>query len=232
MKLAAVAALLLAAAALVGFGHLGSAHGSSPPQGDRLTVTGAGTVRSVPDRAQLTFGVESTGATPREATSANAARARAVIEALRRAGIAKVDLQTQDVSVGRNWDDDGHQAGFMAHTSVLVTVRGVARAGAIVDAAVAAGATETSGPSFDRSDRDALYRQALAKAFEAARAKAEALAAESGSGLGRAVRIEEAQDEPVFPMYARALEAKDAGTPVEPGTQEVKASVTVTFALG
>jgi hypothetical protein len=232
MKLVAVAALLLAAAALVGFGHLGSAHGSAPPQGGRLTVTGSGTVRSVPDRAELTFGVESTGATARVATAANAARAQAVVEALRRAGISKGDLQTQDVSVGRNWDDEGHPAGFQAHTSVLVTVRGVARAGTIVDTAVAAGATETSGPSFDRSDRDALYRQALASAFGAARAKAEALAAGSGAGLGAAVRIEEAQDEPVVPMYARALAAKDVSTPVEPGTQEIQASVTVTFALG
>jgi uncharacterized protein len=111
-----------------------------------------------------------------------------------------------------------------------VKVREVARAGSILDSAVAAGATETSGPSFDRGDREALYRSALKVAFADARAKAATLAGEAGASLGRVVRIEEspAATGPI-PMYATTLERSP--TPVEPGTQEVQATISVTFSL-
>ena len=140
-------------------------------------------------------------------------------------------MQTQDVSVSPHWSDAGRVDGFTAHSSVQVKVRNVTRAGSIVDVAVGAGATETSGPSFDRSDRDELYWSALRRAFVDARAKAETLAGEADASLGRVLRIEEAAGgyQP-FPYAARA-ELDSAKTPVEPGTQEVQASVTVTFAL-
>ena len=107
-----------------------------------------------------------------------------MIEALRAAGVAKPDLQTTDVTVSPSWDNRGRQDGFTAHSSVQVKVASVSRAGAILDAAVAAGATETSGPSFDRSDRSQLYRNALKAAFADARGKAATLAGEAGASLG------------------------------------------------
>jgi uncharacterized protein len=153
-----------------------------------------------------------------------------VIEALRSAGAATQDLQTADVSVSPRWNDQGRQDGFTAHSSVQVKLREVRRAGSILDAAVAAGATETSGPSFDRGDRAELYRGALKAAFADARAKAGTLAAEAGASLGRVLRIEESPvaSGPV-PMYATAMERSP--TPVEPGTQEVQATISVTFSL-
>jgi len=95
---------------------------------------------------------------------------------------------------------------------------------------VAAGASETSGPSFERGDRDVLYRSALKQAFDDARLKAATLAGEAGASLGRVLRIEESpgNSEPV-PFEMRAL--SDTPTPVEPGKQEVQATVTVSFSL-
>ena len=112
-----------------------------------------------------------------------------MIEALRAAGVAKTDLQTQDVSVSPRWNDRGRQDGFTAHTSVQVHVQDVRQAGRLIDAAVAAGATETSGPSFDRGDRDALYRGALKDAF------AEARLNRLGDRVGRHVASEPATSE-------------------------------------
>jgi uncharacterized protein YggE len=229
VQIGAVAAVVAAAVAFAGVGRPDSASGSSPSTRS-MTVTGSGSVDAVPNRAGLVVGVSTDAATARAALAANAEKAARVIEALRSTGVAKQDLQTADVSVSPRWDDGGKSDGFTAHSSVQVKVREVARAGSILDAAVAAGATETSGPSFDRGDREALYRGALKAAFADARAKAATLAGEAGASLGRVLRIEEspAAGGPV-PMYATAMERSP--TPVEPGTQEVQATIIVTFSL-
>jgi len=231
VQISVVAVLLAVALAFAGVGLPGSAHGSAVEPSRGVTVTGTTSVASVPNRASFSFGVSTTAATARQAATANAEKAQDVIAALLAAGVAQADLQSQDVSVQASWSDQGRTDGFTAHNSVLAKVRNVARAGSIVDAAVAAGATETSGPSFDRSDRDELYRNALRRAFADARAKAQALAGEADVGLGRALSIEES-GAPQMPVpYEGALALDAAKTPVEPGTQEVQATVTVTFAL-
>jgi len=191
-------------------------------------VSGTGSVESVPNRAGLSVGVSSDAATARAALAANADKAASVIDALRAAGIAKADLQTTDVTVSPRWDNRGRQNGFTAHSSLQVDVASVSRAGAILDAAVAAGATETSGPSFDRSDRSQLYRNALKAAFADARGKAATLAGEAGASLGAVQRIEESPGVQPMPLFSAA---REAATPVEPGTSEVQATVTVTFSL-
>jgi uncharacterized protein YggE len=229
LQIGVIAAVVAVAVGLAGVGRPDSARGSSPSSRS-VTVTGTGSVDAVPNRAGLVVGVSSDAATARAALAANAEKAARVIGALRSAGVAKADLQTADVSVSPRWNDQGKQDGFTAHSSVQVKVRAIGRAGSILDAAVAAGATETSGPSLDRSDREGLYRSALKAAFADARAKAATLAGEAGSSLGRVLRIEEssAPSQP-FPMYAQTLEK--APTPVEPGTQKVQATISVTFSL-
>jgi len=232
MRFAPLAALvgLAAAVAVLAVDRPATAHGSSSPTGRVITVTGTGTASAVPDVASFSFGVQTDGATARAAQAANADRMSAVIAALRRLGIAKADLQTTDVSVSPKWSNDGAVTGYTAHSSLQAKVHHVARAGRVVDAAVGAGATESSGPTFSRSGT-ALYKSALQNAVVQARGKAEALAAEAQVQLGAAIRIEEqaSQPPPEIGFYRAAL-AKTS-TSIEPGTQKTNATVTVTFAL-
>jgi uncharacterized protein len=229
VQLTIVAAALAAVVAFAGIGRPDTARGSAPDT-RRVTVTGTASVQAVPDKAAFSAGVSTNAATAQAALAANAKKAAHVLDALRSAGVAKGDLQTQDVSVSPRWNDRGEQDGFSAHSSVQVHVQDVGRAGRLIDAAVAAGANETSGPSFDRGDRDALYRDALKKAFAEARLKAATLAGEAGASLGRVLRIEESPATPGPVPYAMRAMA-DTATPVEPGKQEVQATVTVTFSL-
>src|SRR5256885_6113125 len=193
MKTITVAALaaVLAAAVAVAIVRPGTAHGSSEPSACTVTVEGTATARVVPDTATFTFGQETDGPTAKGALADNAAHMRRVISALLRAGVAKEDIQTQDVSVYPRRNQNNDVVGFNASGSVVATVRRLAKAGAVVDAAVAAGADETSGPQFDRSSRGDLTQKALRDAFADARAKAEALAREAGTSLGEVRRIEE-----------------------------------------
>jgi uncharacterized protein YggE len=230
ISIAAIVAVLVGAVALA-VTRPGAAHGSAAPSDRTVTVSGTGAAHGAPDTALFTFGVDTDGVTAKATLAANAAEMRRVIVALVRTGVARADIQTQNVSVYPNRTDSGKVEGYSVSGSVTAKVRRLARAGAAVDAAVAAGANETSGPQFDRSSRSELTRRALQDAFADARAKAETLAKEAGASLGQVRRIDEATQAPQpVPMggYAATLAEK---TPVEPGTQELQANVTVTFTL-
>jgi uncharacterized protein YggE len=86
------------------------------------------------------------------------------------------------------------------------------------------------GPSLSRSDQAAVYRSALRAAYADARAKAQALAEAAGVTLGAMTATVEGGGASM-PMPLAAGRAEDAKAAVEPGTQEIQASVAVTFAV-
>lgn len=219
---------LLAVAALAGAAAEppAAARADAPAAGDTLTVTGTGTARVVPDAAELSFGVETRGATALAALSANGDAMQKIITALRANGAR--DVGTQCVDVYPVTHEDGSIRSFAASNSVSATI-GVTRAGALIDAAVAAGANQVSGPSPSSTDTEHLYEEALGDAVANARAHADVLAKASGRTLGAVTAIVEGGAE-AMPVY-RAAAADSGSTPIVPGPQETTANVTVTFAL-
>ena len=250
--LATVAAASLAAAgcgggdqgselALPGYSGSGTTAVSAAPvlqgaamSGNGITVLGTGTADVVPDVADWSFGVRSRAASASDALSANASAMRAVLDALAGAGISKDDVQTTEVSLYPETADDGRTVtGYSASSTATATVRKLAEAGKVVDAAVRAGANDVYGPNLHPSDTDEAYGDAVDKAFDDARAHAEAIAAKAGVSLGAPIAIVEGGGYvPGSVMgYDRAAGAAAEVAPVEPGTQQVAASLTVTFAI-
>jgi uncharacterized protein YggE len=219
---------LLLVASGVAQPRIGSA--AAVAAGRTITVSGAGTVTTVPDRASFSFTVDSRAATAKAALAQNADAAAAVIAALRRAGLASADLQTGQVSLAPQQNADGTQVvGYIASNTVTAATA-IAQAGALVDAAVAAGATGVNGPALTRSGTSALYRDALRAAVADAAEKAKTLAEASGLTLGAVQTVVEGtQPTPVFASAGKAYDA--ATTPIEPGAQEIDATVTVTYAV-
>lgn len=227
-RLAIAAALLLAAAALAGVARPEGARAvEASADGDSVTVTGSGSVASVPNRAVLSLGVDSRAATARAATTTNAREMRRVIDALRAAGAG--DISTQSVSLSAVFGENSAVTGYTASNVVTATVD-VGRAGAVIDAAVEAGANQVWGPSLSSSDQRKLYLEALKAAVADAREKAQTLAAASGRSLGTVTEVVESGGYAPVPLMEKAA-AADSGTPVVAGPQETTASVTVTFAL-
>lgn len=209
-----------------------SARSGSDAAEEGITVTAVGSAKAVPDRAELLFGVTTHGRTAAEASAENAERTQKLIDALKSAGIREADIRTQSVSVSQRHSPDGRPlSGYTAENSVSAKVAS-ARAGAIVDLAVENGATNVSGPTFEVTDRDAVYREALQDAVREGRKKAEAIGAAGGVAVGDVIRVVEGA-EASGPVYLEAA-ARDRGksTPVEPGQEPVQATVTVTFAVG
>jgi uncharacterized protein YggE len=233
MKLIRILMLVAVGAAVVAFAGVGrpeSAGSAEKPAGG-ITVTGVGTTTSVPDEAAFTIGVQTVGPTAREALASNSEQMRRVIAAVRSAGVAKEDVKTQDVSVSASYEDEGRIDGYSARNSVLVTIHDLSKAGAILDAASNAGANEVYGPMLSRSDEDELQAKALREAVSNARKKAEALADAAGVSLGRVTAITEGFSGGPQPYYAAAELRAKADAPIEPGTQDTQATVTVTFAI-
>jgi uncharacterized protein YggE len=234
MKPLRIAVLVVLAAALTAFAGVGrpeSAGGAEKTAGG-ITVTGVGTVASVPDEASFTIGVQTQGSTAREALAANSQQMRRVIDAVQEAGVDKSDIKTQDVSVSANYADEGRIDGYSARNSVLVTIHDLSKAGTILDAASNAGANEVYGPMLSRSDEDALQAKALREAVSNARKKAEALADAAGVSLGRVTAMTEGFAGGPQPYYESAVRLAKADAPIEPSTQDTQATVTVTFAIG
>jgi uncharacterized protein YggE len=234
-RIAAVAGLALLIAAVAGVGRPDAAHGLEPAQTEverTLLVNGTGAVTTVPDRAEVSFGVVSEAASARAALAANAAEMRRVIDALKSSGVGEKDIQTQQVSLSPRYSNNAERiVGYTAQNTVAATLRDLDRAGAVIDAAVVAGANQVFGPSLIRSDRTELYRNALRGAIADARAKAQALAAASGVTLGRVVNVVESGAAPPPMPVAEGATRQDAPAPIEPGTQTIEANVTVTFAI-
>ncbi len=225
-RLAALAALvLLAVFAGVGDPPNATAVGSDST-GRTITVVGVGSATVTPDRATFTFGVVSQARTATRALAVNSAAIAKVVAALKAAGIAASDIQTSQVELTPRFKN-GKPVSYTAANSVRATLRALDRAGAVVDAAVAAGANQVYGPSLEPSDADAAYRKALRDAVANARAKAQALAEAAGLTLGPIMHADESGEGAPSPEAAPAA----GGVVVEPGTQAVPASVTITFAV-
>lgn len=220
-----LAGLLLVAAAVAGVAQPRFAHTATAPTGRTITVTGNGVSTTVPDRASFQFGVTTTASDAKAAMAQNSTDTAAVIAALKNAGVAASDIQTSGVSLSPN--DPG--SGYTASNSVTASMP-VAKAGAVVDAAVGAGATDVFGPSLTVSDQSALYREALKQAVADAKAKAQALADAAGAQLGAVQSIQEGGSAPV-PLPLGAKTGVGSSVPIETGTSQIPANVTVVYAV-
>jgi len=226
MLLLVAAGLALAAlAGSVGLPDLAGAQDAAETE-DTVTASGVGSIQAVPDEAQMSFGVESRAQTAKAAVAANADAMRRVLNALRQSGAR--ELATQWVSVYPVSRDDGTIDGYSASNSVSA-VSDVDDAAGLIDAAVEAGANQVSGPGMSSSNAEELYRQALARAVDEARARAEVLAKAAGRTLGEITAIVEGSGASPLPYAERA--ALDASMPIVPGEQETTATASVTFDL-
>jgi len=146
-------------------------------------------------------------------------------------GVGPGDVSTGQISIRKVFR--GKRPIYRASEGVTVILHQPERAGEMVSAAVAAGATGTSGPDFFPGDPDLAYTNTLIAAFDQAKAKAAALATRAGATLGPVISIEEGSE--VTPSQPRTrgpqTVAAEPAPPVKPGGSTVTATVRVVFAL-
>jgi uncharacterized protein len=206
-----------------------------------ITVVGEGTVRIQPDIARANFGVEVVRPTVREALDENAATMEAVLAALRDQGIEEADIQTTGFTIfAERYGPQGplpeDEVNYRVSNNVTVVIRNLDNIGAVVDAAVEAGANNIYGIEFRVDDPSAQESEARQGAIDDARAKAEELASLSGVTVGDVVSISEVI---ASGGYVQSNFAQDRGmggggggaTPITPGELELLMQLQVTYAI-
>lgn len=197
-----------------------------------VAVTGTATQQVPNDTAGLGFSVTKERSSRAAALRIVAVRLRAVIAAVQGIpGVGPGDVTTGRISIRKVVH--GKKTLYRASEGISVVLHQPEQAGQMIDAAIAAGATGSSGPSFFPGNPELAYDNTLVAAFDQAKAKAAALATRAGAALGPAITIEEGTE--VVPGEPRSGGAKGVtaqpSPPVKPGASTVTATVHVVFAL-
>ncbi|MCL6561366.1 MAG: SIMPL domain-containing protein [Firmicutes bacterium] len=204
---------------------------AAPPGNATITVTGRGEVTAVPDSGRVSVGVTNQAVSARQAQLANDRMANAVVAAIKAQGIPKEKIRTSEYSIWPEQNEKGQIVRYRVSHSFAVEVSPLEKLGAVLDAAVEAGANHSCGISFERSDSAVLEREALKRAVADARERAGALAGAAGKSIVRVVSISDATTQPEPPLYRPAMKlVETAGSvPVEPGELTIEAAVQVVF---
>lgn len=187
-----------------------------------------------PDMATIGTGVSTQAMTASAALEANAQKMQTLIAAIRAKGVKEEDIQTSGISLNPQYDyrpnEEPRFNGYQVSNQLSVKVRDLDKLGSMLDAFVAAGATNLNGPSFTIDDDAVLKRQARDRAFDRAREQAMVYARKAGFRDVRLLSVSEAirGDRPMeFAEGAPRMAVAKADTPVAPG--QVSTGVNVSF---
>jgi uncharacterized protein len=206
----------------------------------QITVDGRGEIQTVPDVAQISLGVTTgTQPTAEVAMKKLSSSFDAVLKAVKGEGIKAEDIKTINLNINPQYDyRDGRRAlrGFEASESIQVKIRDFGKISDVLGKTVLEGVNQVGGVSFIVDDPDQLQEEAQEKAIEDARDNAKDLAKALGVRLGKVKSFTSTKSGGVNPpVFARAelmvAAEEDSGPPVEAGSQEIVATVTITYEL-
>ncbi len=206
---------------------------------DTITIEGRGKMTTKPTLALVQFGVVSQATTAAVAQRDNTAKMNAVLQAMQELGIKKDDLETSGYYLNPNYDYNKSPyviTGYSVSQNVSVKVRDFDKIGQVLERGVALGINQVNNVQFSIDDPTSVRDEARMKALEDARKKADALADALGVDVVRVVSFSESPANVPGPMpmyYREAAMASDAvvAPAIQPGTQDVEMSVSVTFEI-
>ncbi len=205
------------------------------PRPSSITVNGDATIFAEPDLAQIDIGVVTQARNAPEASKENAERLTRVMTEVKKSLGKGDEVKTSGYSLTPNYrypqGGKPEIVGYTASNTLRIKMTNLVQVGRLIDGAMQAGANNVNRLVFTLKDEQGAQLEALRNATAKAKSKAEAIAASLGLKIVRIASINEGERtvQPIFrqAMAARA-EAAPAPTPVEPGTVEVRSSLSMT----
>jgi uncharacterized protein len=203
----------------------------------RITVTGTGTVTGVPNQLILSLSISANGSDVTSALNSANRDVRTVTTVLRERGVAAADIQTSDLNISPNYNNNGVVTSYGVSESLTATLNRLKAAGSQIGAAVRAGGNAVSIDSvaLNLTSTGPLMAAARAQAVANARVQAQQYARALGEPLGQVISVTpvqqqqpEPEPDPFGPANATASGARSR-VPVSPGTQQLSVSVTVVY---
>ena len=209
-----------------------------------VTVKGKGSVTAQPDRAVVRFGVTTRAETAKQTRSDNASAAESAMNAVRSLDVPeeKMRMESLRLQPRHKYDDEADErtlVGYEATRQVVVELDRLEVLPQLVADVVESGANRLSNIDYQLSDRSSFRNDALRKAAQAARGKAQLLAETLDARLGPVHSINDQSFDVVRPQpkagRVEMAKASDAAR-AEPeayaaGEIEVSADVQVVFDL-
>lgn len=200
----------------------------------QITVVGRGETKISPDRANIQISVQTRAATAGAAGAANATRQRAVLNALRKLGLSDDQLSTANYNVNPEYRYEANRnpiiTGYTATNTIVAEVRDLTKVGAVIDAALGAGANLISSLNFYASNIQQARQTAITAAVQIARAEAEVGARAAQGQLGGLLELTigayYAPPPRPMMMMAKAEAPQASETPVQLGQETVTVEVT------
>lgn len=202
----------------------------------KITVQGSAEISTEPDMFTITSNVAITRDTVIAAQEEVAAVIENATTKLIELGALKEDIVTENFSYYPQYDysstGENRLIGYQVNHTLRVTCRDLEMLDSVISVLTDCGMTETYNVSFDISTRSELYRQALTLAIDAAKVKADAMAAAGGLKITQIESMEE-RTSGVAVRYAntedKALMAGTVSSGIRSGDVSVSASVTVVY---
>jgi uncharacterized protein YggE len=206
------------------------------PVTPHIAAQGMGEVRVAPDRAITRFGVQFQARDAQTAQTRVNETMQRVIQAVRRLNIPENRISTERLDLFPVYEqprpnEAPRLTGYRAANVVRVELDATARVGPVIDAAVGAGANTIEGIQFALANEAPHRREALHKAAQEAREKAQSIAGALDAKLDRLLEASEGGVEFIPPRpleFARAADVA-AAAPVQPGEIVLRATVTVRY---
>ncbi len=208
-----------------------------------LSMSAEGKISATPDLATINVGVISNGSTAKIVQDDMTKKVDQITDFVKKQGIDPKDITTSNFSVYPSYDyknGTNQVNGYQGNESVTVRVHGVDKStevlGKILDGAVANGSNQIQGVQFSFNDPDNLKQEARKQAINKAKQKAQELADQAGLKLGKVVNISDNSTSYPTPLpYALGMggggDAKSIAPNIETGSQDITASITMTFEI-
>lgn len=198
-----------------------------------ITINSTGKTELVPDMALITIGFQSKGKDVKEISDKNNEEMKNISDAVIALGVKKDDITTSDYSIYSNYyDRNGNiiDPEFTVRNTLRIKVRDLGILSKVLTASVDAGANEINGISFDSSERESAYNDALKAAIAAARDKANVMAKEMGVEVKEILKVSEASySVSEYKGVYDAVAMEESSVPVFEGTMSVTATINVVF---
>ena len=220
--------------ALVLFPVMALAEGSTR----EVTVTGRAEVRVVPNEAVLSFAVETLNEDLNLSKQENDKIVTTALDAVRELGLDANQIKTDHIrieSVYANPRSNREFLGYKVTNSVAVTFQDVGLVEEMLSSVLEAGVNRVSGIIFRSTDFRQHRDEAMMMALDAAKEKAQAMARQLGSKIGKPISIQEGTSRR-FPNPSNSIQNSSPmgdgmNGPIAPGKLSIPAVVTVTFEM-
>lgn len=208
-----------------------------------ITLSAEGKITVVPDVAIISFSVISEGDNPELLAKDSDQKMSSVIEFVKSKGIDSKDIKTTNYSLIPRYETDKKTrrtfiSGYSLTQTVRLKIRDLKKIAEIMGGLVPLGINQIEGPNFIIDNPEKFLREARADAFSKIEAKAKEISAETKVKLGQIVNIYEYLGGSSPIPYYRSSESQLTGgalktyfPTIEPGSEELKVQLNVTYAL-